>query len=265
MDKTSRGLLGAFRQSIRSTSMSTIRAYMTDVEMFLEHLEEKGIPFEASTAQTLLKYLEEEKYKKSTAMRKAASIGLLYKLEHRRIHIDERDLSQFPYTEPSRPITEEEFQIYLTAVRDTNREENIQALFKRKRDQLWPVLVYRGGLRLFELTTLGHNDITINPEQITISPKRIRRPEIATLTIPLTDGDSEIQDYHSIRAYLLEYRKVESPEAILNILGRPLSHRSLRRNLELYAASAKLLHTTLKSLIHGYKNNNPSPRTASAA
>ncbi|MBN1417903.1 MAG: tyrosine recombinase XerC [Planctomycetes bacterium] len=225
----------------RNMSPETIRAYQKDLEQFIEFCKADGTPFtpEGLTHQKVREYLAHlsaKEYRKTTIVRKLATIRSFFKFMLRKGY-----LQQNPIAEIRTPKVEKRLPNFL----DTTEVERLLTAprtdsFQGKRDRAILETLYSTGLRVSELTALNLGDIDFVGEVLRARGKG-RRERI----IPIGSyAVRAVREYLDVRTEVIEDISKDIGALFLNRFGERLSSRSIRKILDKYIKVAGLTRKT---------------------
>jgi len=230
-----------YLQYERNMSPETIRAYQKDLEQFIEFCSADGTPFtpDALTQQKVREYLAQlsaKEYRKTTIVRKLATIRSFFKFLLRKGHLQQNPISEIrtPKVEKRLPnfLDTTEVERLLTAPRTDG--------FQGKRDRAILETLYSTGLRVSELTALNMGDIDFVGEVLRARGKG-RRERI----IPIGSyAVRAVREYLEVRSEVIEDISKDNGALFLNRFGERLSSRSIRKILDKYIKVAGLTRRT---------------------
>ena len=228
----------------RNMSPETIRAYEKDLHQFMRFFcKETHVVPHPATITTLqvrefLAELTERNYKKTTIVRKLATIRSFYKFLMRKGHITTNPLTSIetPKVEKKLPhfLSVDEVEKLLNAPQGNT--------FQSCRDRAILETLYSTGLRVSELTALNVLNLDFNAEVIKV-PARQRMNEQGEGAKAARERLVPIGSFAllAIKRYIESRIKTHTPIAdekgdalFLNRFGKRLSSRSIRKILDKY-------------------------------
>ena len=228
----------------RNMSPETIRAYEKDLHQFMRFFckETHVVPHPASITtlqvREFLAELTERNYKKTTIVRKLATIRSFYKFLMRKGHITTNPLISIetPKVEKKLPhfLSVDEVEKLLNAPQGNT--------FQSCRDRAILETLYSTGLRVSELTALNVLNLDFNAEVIKV-PARQRINEQGDGAKAARERLVPIGSFAllAIKRYIESRIKTHTPVAdekgdalFLNRFGKRLSSRSIRKILDKY-------------------------------
>jgi integrase/recombinase XerC len=230
-DTENKSLLGDYQEQInafakyieaeRNFSEHTVRAYISDLVDLSLFLQEIHTPFTQLDKYIIRNYMSQisgKNLKKSTLLRKYASLKTFYKFL-----IINNLISKNPFSTVSRPKGDKRVPIFFT-------EDEMQRLFDientKLRDRAILETLYSCGLRIGELVSLNTNDIDFISNMIKVKGKGNKERIVPA-------GDKCI---YAIKNYLDEKRQngqnygINAP-LFLNSKSERLNQRSARQVL----------------------------------
>ena len=216
----------------RNMSPETIRAYEKDLHQFMRFFckETPEIPHPASITtlqvREFLAELTERNYKKTTIVRKLATIRSFYKFLMRKGHITTNPLTSIetPKVEKKLPhfLSVEEVEKLLNAPQGDN--------FQSCRDRAILETLYSTGLRVSELTALNVGDLDFSVGAIKARGKGRKERMVPVGSFAL----QAIKRYVESRAQTHKPDEKDPDALFLNRFGARLSSRSIRKILDKY-------------------------------
>ncbi|MFZ2960532.1 MAG: tyrosine recombinase [Candidatus Ozemobacteraceae bacterium] len=237
-----RNLLGmylCYLEKERSFSPHTVRAYASDLEVFLSWMEstyhESGTKRAEDLSPAELRSFwarrQAENLSPASLRRARSSVRGLFRFCIRRGHLHKNPLDAIETPRAQRPlprtIDESEIGALLLAP---------AADLSGRRDKAILEMLYGSGLRVSEVTTLRINDLNLDTETGRVTGKGSKER-----IIPLTHASCI-----AVQAYLsLRQAEMPSPTApnhlFLNKSGTPLSTRGVARLLDKYVRQTAML------------------------
>ena len=216
----------------RNMSPETIRAYEKDLYQFMRFFRRrdppKTNPAEISSMEVreFLANLREKNYRKTTIVRKLATIRSFYKFLLKKGYVVTN-----PMTDIETPKVEKRLPRFLGI------EEIVTLLgapqgdsFQSSRDRAILETLYSTGLRVSELTALNVSDIDLQGGIIKARGKGSRER-----MVPIGENATEkLTRYLDVRSKILRINSDDSDALFLNRFGDRLSSRSIRKILDKY-------------------------------
>jgi len=243
------GCVRAFIESLnaRNASERTIRAYSSDIDLFLDFLRRTGrldrFPdgLARSDVRAYLSELSLAGAAKSTVARKLASLRSLYKFLVRSGEVARNPMAGIRTPRPDRSLPEfmslEEIEGVIAATSIESRAEGEtgevgdQAARLSVRDRAVIETLYGGGLRVSELVGLDDEDVDLT-EAVALVRGKGRKERLSPLGRPAA---------RAIEAYIGSRRRKPDVRALfVNRLGTRLSARSVARMIDKVTARSGL-------------------------
>ena len=145
-----------YLNDIKGYSSNTITSYKNDIKQYLKYLSDKNINYYET--EEYVKYLNKNKYAKSSINRKIASINKFYEWCQERNYLKETKYKKIKYIKQEKKLPDILTSNYINKLLNSLPTENPKNL----RDRTIIELLYSSGLRVSELTNLRINDIKNN-------------------------------------------------------------------------------------------------------
>ena len=145
-----------YLNDIKGYSSNTITSYKNDIKQYLKYLSDKSINYYET--EEYVKYLNKNKYAKSSINRKIASINKFYEWCQERNFLKETKYKKIKYIKQEKKLPDILTSNYINKLLNSLPTENPKNL----RDRTIIELLYSSGLRVSELTNLRINDIKNN-------------------------------------------------------------------------------------------------------
>ena len=142
-----------YLNDIKGYSSNTITSYKNDIKQYLKYLSDKSINYYET--EEYVKYLNKNKYAKSSINRKIASINKFYEWCQERNFLKETKYKKIKYIKQEKKLPDILTSNYINKLLNSLPTENPKNL----RDRTIIELLYSSGLRVSELTNLRINDI----------------------------------------------------------------------------------------------------------
>ena len=224
------GYLGA----VRGYSPETVRAYVSDLAQFRDHLRAAGIEalgdVDLAALRGFLAALQPHAYRRATLARKQAALRSFFRWARRTGRISEDPARLLRTPRGSRPLPK-----FL-------RSPEIDALMAAPdgspaglRDRALLELLYASGLRAGEAVALDVDDVDLESGQVRVRHGKGGKERIGLIGRPAVLAISEYLD-RGRPALALRRPGGGSRALLLNKLGGRLSDRGVRRTFDKYAA-----------------------------
>lgn len=206
----------------------TVQAYTVDVQQFVDHCKRKDIqPLHATNAQ-IQEFIDSLNAKPTTKKRKVASLVCLFKWAETSGQIPKTPIMEIKTPEVQRDpmirMKEEDQQALLGSMSNDNK-------FIETRDRLLFSLCWHCGIKPSEALSLKLSDINFVEKKVVLCSRR---------------GTKQVS-YAAIEENLIRYLGIrrdhvgdETDILFLNKRFAPLSDRSVRRKISMYAKRAGL-------------------------
>lgn len=230
----------------KNAARPTLVGYCSDVKEFLSYLDQKNIDITQCSPDTVQQFINGiiGKRKPSTIMRKSSAVRSFIAWAVKTGKTPPNPLYKKPLTLPKNTISYVRQFGAIAIEKIYAKTRNHKQKWKARRDMAIMALIEKCGLKVGELTRLTFRDglkltegySAIDPNN---NPRILRIGKVLKRRIVKVDYETRkaVYDYTIIR-YKLTANSDPEFALFLNRFGRPLSQRSVRRNMENYACQA---------------------------
>jgi integrase/recombinase XerD len=233
----------------RQLSPNTTSAYRTDLEQFVQFMEEKGhtswADLDRDEVLQFLIFLKERRYATSTLARRTAAVKSFCTFLHRQgvLNVDPTAELDSPRVDRSPPrsitvtLVDELLELPLT----TSGPEAL-------RDKAMLEVLYATGMRVSELVALNVGDVDLEAECLHCGGQNKQR------TLPLSGSSvTALEEYSDIgRSQLARGSREAEPALFLNHRGKRLTRQGFWLILKRYADKLGVQELTPHTLRHSF-------------
>ena len=206
-----------YLNDIKGYSLNTITSYKNDIKQYLKYLSDKSINYYET--EEYVKYLNKNKYAKSSINRKIASINKFYEWCQERIYLKETKYKKIKYIKQEKKLPDILTSNYINKLLNSLPTENPKNL----RDRTIIELLYSSGLRVSELTNLRINDIK-NNGSIKVLGKGNK-----TRILPMTNEAYKLIDSWITNSRSFYENEKSSDYLFIGVRGSKISAREVQR------------------------------------
>lgn len=206
-----------YLNDIKGYSSNTITSYKNDIKQYLKYLSDKSINYYET--EEYVKYLNKNKYAKSSINRKIASINKFYEWCQERNYLKETKYKKIKYIKQEKKLPDILTSNYINKLLNSLPTENPKNL----RDRTIIELLYSSGLRVSELTNLRINDIK-NNESIKVLGKGNK-----TRILPMTNEAYKLIDSWITNSRSFYENEKSSDYLFIGVRGSKISAREVQR------------------------------------
>ena len=206
-----------YLNDIKGYSSNTITSYKNDIKQYLKYLSDKSINYYET--EEYVKYLNKNKYAKSSINRKIASINKFYEWCQERNYLKETKYKKIKYIKQEKKLPDILTSNYINKLLNNLPTENPKNL----RDRTIIELLYSSGLRVSELTNLRINDIK-NNGSIKVLGKGNK-----TRILPMTNEAYKLIDSWITNSRSFYENEKSSDYLFIGVRGSKISAREVQR------------------------------------
>ncbi len=206
-----------YLNDIKGYSSNTITSYKNDIKQYLKYLSDKSINYYET--EEYVKYLNKNKYAKSSINRKIASINKFYEWCQERNYLEETKYKKIKYIKQEKKLPDILTSNYINKLLNSLPTENPKNL----RDRTIIELLYSSGLRVSELTNLRINDIK-NNGSIKVLGKGNK-----TRILPMTNEAYKLIDSWITNSRSFYVNEKSSDYLFIGVRGSKISAREVQR------------------------------------
>ena len=206
-----------YLNDIKGYSSNTITSYKNDIKQYLKYLSDKSINYYET--EEYVKYLNKNKYAKSSINRKIASINKFYEWCQERNYLKETKYKKIKYIKQEKKLPDILTSNYINKLLNSLPTENPKNL----RDRTIIELLYSSGLRVSELTNLRINDIKKNGS-IKVLGKGNK-----TRILPMTNEAYKLIDSWITNSRSFYENEKSSDYLFIGVRGSKISAREVQR------------------------------------
>ena len=206
-----------YLNDIKGYSSNTITSYKNDIKQYLKYLSDKNINYYET--EEFVKYLNKNKYAKSSINRKIASINKFYEWCQERNYLKETKYKKIKYIKQEKKLPDILTSNYINKLLNSLPTENPKNL----RDRTIIELLYSSGLRVSELTNLRINDIK-NNGSIKVLGKGNK-----TRILPMTNEAYKLIDLWITNSRSFYENEKSSDYLFIGVRGSKISAREVQR------------------------------------
>ena len=206
-----------YLKDIKGYSSNTITSYKNDIKQYLKYLSDKNINYYET--EEYVKYLNKNKYAKSSINRKIASINKFYEWCQERNYLKETKYKKIKYIKQEKKLPDILTSNYINKLLNSLPTENPKNL----RDRTIIELLYSSGLRVSELTNLRINDIK-NNGSIKVLGKGNK-----TRILPMTNEAYKLIDSWITNSRSFYENEKSSDYLFIGVRGSKISPREVQR------------------------------------
>ena len=206
-----------YLNDIKGYSSNTITSYKNDIKQYLKYLSDKSINY--FETEEYVKYLNKNKYAKSSINRKIASINKFYEWCQERNYLKETKYKKIKYIKQEKKLPDILTSNYINKLLNSLPTENPKNL----RDRTIIELLYSSGLRVSELTNLRINDIK-NNGSIKVLGKGNK-----TRILPMTNEAYKLIDSWITNSRSFYENEKSSDYLFIGVRGSKISAREVQR------------------------------------
>ena len=206
-----------YLNDIKGYSSNTITSYKNDIKQYLKYLSDKNINYYET--EEYVKYLNKNKYAKSSINRKIASINKFYEWCQERNYLEETKYKKIKYIKQEKKLPDILTSNYINKLLNSLPTENPKNL----RDRTIIELLYSSGLRVSELTNLWINDIK-NNGSIKVLGKGNK-----TRILPMTNEAYKLIDSWITNSRSFYENEKSSDYLFIGVRGSKISAREVQR------------------------------------
>ena len=206
-----------YLNDIKGYSSNTITSYKNDIKQYLKYLSDKNINYYET--EEYVKYLNKNKYAKSSINRKIASINKFYEWCQERNYLKETKYKKIKYIKQEKKLPDILTSNYINKLLNSLPTENPKNL----RDRTIIELLYSSGLRVSELTNLRINDIK-NNGSIKVLGKGNK-----TRILPMTNEAYKLIDSWITNSRSFYENEKSSDYLFIGVRGSKISAREVQR------------------------------------
>ena len=206
-----------YLNDIKGDSSNTITSYKNDIKQYLKYLSDKSINYYET--EEYVKYLNKNKYAKSSINRKIASINKFYEWCQERNYLKETKYKKIKYIKQEKKLPDILTSNYINKLLNSLPTENPKNL----RDRTIIELLYSSGLRVSELTNLRINDIK-NNGSIKVLGKGNK-----TRILPMTNEAYKLIDSWITNSRSFYENEKSSDYLFIGVRGSKISPREVQR------------------------------------
>ena len=206
-----------YLNDIKGYSSNTITSYKNDIKQYLKYLSDKSINYYET--EEYVKYLNKNKYAKSSINRKIASINKFYEWCQERNYLEETKYKKIKYIKQEKKLPDILTSNYINKLLNSLPTENPKNL----RDRTIIELLYSSGLRVSELTNLRINDIK-NNGSIKVLGKGNK-----TRILPMTNEAYKLIDSWITNSRSFYENEKSSDYLFIGVRGSKISAREVQR------------------------------------
>ena len=206
-----------YLNDIKGYSSNTITSYKNDIKQYLKYLSNKNINYYET--EEYVKYLNKNKYAKSSINRKIASINKFYEWCQERNYLKETKYKKIKYIKQEKKLPDILTSNYINKLLNSLPTENPKNL----RDRTIIELLYSSGLRVSELTNLRINDIK-NNRSIKVLGKGNK-----TRILPMTNEAYKLIDSWITNSRSFYENEKSSDYLFIGVRGSKISAREVQR------------------------------------
>ena len=206
-----------YLNDIKGYSSNTITSYKNDIKQYLKYLSDKNINYYET--EEYVKYLNKNKYAKSSINRKIASINKFYEWCQERNYLKETKYKKIKYIKQEKKLPDILTSNYINKLLNSLPTENPKNL----RDRTIIELLYSSGLRVSEITNLRINDIK-NNGSIKVLGKGNK-----TRILPMTNEAYKLIDSWITNSRSFYENEKSSDYLFIGVRGSKISAREVQR------------------------------------
>ncbi len=206
-----------YLNDIKGYSSNTITSYKNDIKQYLKYLSDKSINYYET--EEYVKYLNKNKYAKSSINRKIASINKFYEWCQERNYLKETKYKKIKYIKQEKKLPDILTSNYINKLLNSLPTENPKNL----RDRTIIELLYSSGLRVSEITNLRINDIK-NNGSIKVLGKGNK-----TRILPMTNEAYKLIDSWITNSRSFYENEKSSDYLFIGVRGSKISAREVQR------------------------------------
>ena len=206
-----------YLNDIKGYSSNTITSYKNDIKQYFKYLSDKSINYYET--EEYVKYLNKNKYAKSSINRKIASINKFYEWCQERNYLKETKYKKIKYIKQEKKLPDILTSNYINKLLNSLPTENPKNL----RDRTIIELLYSSGLRVSELTNLRINDIK-NNGSIKVLGKGNK-----TRILPMTNEAYKLIDSWITNSRSFYENEKSSDYLFIGVRGSKISAREVQR------------------------------------
>ena len=206
-----------YLNDIKGYSSNTITSYKNDIKQYLKYLNDINKKYYET--EEYVKYLNKNKYAKSSINRKIASINKFYEWCQERNYLKETKYKKIKYIKQEKKLPDILTSNYINKLLNSLPTENPKNL----RDRTIIELLYSSGLRVSELTNLRINDIK-NNRSIKVLGKGNK-----TRILPMTNEAYKLIDSWITNSRSFYENEKSSDYLFIGVRGSKISAREVQR------------------------------------
>ena len=206
-----------YLNEIKGYSSNTVTSYKNDIKQYLKYLNDINKKYYET--EEYVKYLNKNKYAKSSINRKIASINKFYEWCQERNYLKETKYKKIKYIKQEKKLPDILTSNYINKLLNSLPTENPKNL----RDRTIIELLYSSGLRVSELTNLRINDIK-NNGSIKVLGKGNK-----TRILPMTNEAFKLIDSWITNSRSFYENEKSSDYLFIGVRGSKISAREVQR------------------------------------
>ena len=206
-----------YLNEIKGYSSNTVTSYKNDIKQYLKYLNDINKKYYET--EEYVKYLNKNKYAKSSINRKIASINKFYEWCEKRNYLEETKYKKIKYIKQEKKLPDILTSSYINNLLNSLPTDNPKNL----RDRTIIELLYSSGLRVSELTNLKINDIK-NNESIKVLGKGNK-----TRILPMTNEAYKLIDSWITNSRSFYENEKSNDYLFIGVRGSKISEREVQR------------------------------------
>ena len=206
-----------YLNEIKGYSSNTVTSYKNDIKQYLKYLNDINKKYYET--EEYVKYLNKNKYAKSSINRKIASINKFYEWCQERNYLKETKYKKIKYIKQEKKLPDILTSSYINKLLNSLPTDNPKNL----RDRTIIELLYSSGLRVSELTNLKINDIK-NNESIKVLGKGNK-----TRILPMTNEAYKLIDSWITNSRSFYENEKSNDYLFIGVRGSKISEREVQR------------------------------------
>ena len=206
-----------YLNEIKGYSSNTVTSYKNDIKQYLKYLNDINKKYYET--EEYVKYLNKNKYAKSSINRKIASINKFYEWCEKRNYLEETKYKKIKYIKQEKKLPDILTSSYINKLLNSLPTDNPKNL----RDRTIIELLYSSGLRVSELTNLKINDIK-NNESIKVLGKGNK-----TRILPMTNEAYKLIDSWITNSRSFYENEKSNDYLFIGVRGSKISEREVQR------------------------------------
>ena len=206
-----------YLNDIKGYSSNTITSYKNDIKQYLKYLNDINKKYYET--EEYVKYLNKNKYAKSSINRKIASINKFYEWCEKRNYLEETKYKKIKYIKQEKKLPNILTSNYINKLLNSLPIDNPKNL----RDRTIIELLYSSGLRVSELTNLKIKDIKNNK-----SIKVLGKGNKARI-LPITNEAYKLIDSWITKSRSYYENEKSNDYLFIGVRGSKISEREVQR------------------------------------